>query len=123
VSKIVMQAALAASNASLDRGKLALRDSLAPVTDSAVRTPSIADDDTLPPVVLAVGAARRAPAPVAVPRAIPDVHGMPAREAAYSLHRAGFRVQLDGLGSAKAMAPDAGTLAAPGTLVRVSAAP
>lgn len=126
VSKIVMQAALAASNASLDRGKLALRDSrdsLAPLADSTARPSSIGDEDTLPPVVLSVGAARRAPAPVTVPRAIPDVHGMPAREAAYSLHRAGFRVQLDGLGSAKAMAPAAGTLAAPGTLVRVSAAP
>jgi hypothetical protein len=51
------------------------------------------------------------------------VLGMSVREAAFSLHRAGFRVQLDGLGSAKAMAPDAGTVAMPGTLVRVSAAP
>jgi hypothetical protein len=48
---------------------------------------------------------------------------MTAREAAFALHRAGFRVQLDGLGSAKAMSPGAGTLAVPGTLVRVSAAP
>jgi beta-lactam-binding protein with PASTA domain len=58
-----------------------------------------------------------------MPRAIPDVQGMTAREAAFALHRAGFRVQLDGLGSAKAMSPGAGTLAVPGTLVRVSAAP
>ncbi|HMA01186.1 MAG TPA: penicillin-binding transpeptidase domain-containing protein, partial [Gemmatimonadaceae bacterium] len=126
VSKIVMQAALAASNASLDRGKLTMRDardSLAPLTDSTAHSPAGADDDTLPPVVLAVGAARRPPAPLTIPRAIPDVHGLSAREAAYALHRAGFRVQLDGLGSAKAMVPDAGTLAAPGTLVRVSAAP
>lgn len=126
VSKIVMQAALAASNASLDRGKLTMRDSrdsLAPLTDSTAHSPAGADDDTLPPVVLAVGTAHRPPAPLSVPRAIPDVHGLSAREAAYALHRAGFRVQLDGLGSAKAMVPDAGTLAAPGTLVRVSAAP
>lgn len=126
VSKIVMQAALAASNASLDRGKLTMRDSrdsLAPLTDSTAHSPAGADDDTLPPVVLAVGTAHRPTAPLSVPRAIPDVHGLSAREAAYALHRAGFRVQLDGLGSAKAMVPDAGTLAAPGTLVRVSAAP
>jgi len=48
---------------------------------------------------------------------------MTAREAAFSLHRAGCRVQLDGFGMARALSPDAGTLAAPGALVRVSAAP
>jgi cell division protein FtsI (penicillin-binding protein 3) len=126
VSKIVLQAALAASNASLDRSKLATRDpadSLRPLADSSPAARTIADDDTLPPVVLAVGSARRATAPAATPRAIPDVRGMTAREAAYSLHRAGFRVQLDGLGVARTMSPDAGTLAAGGVLVRVSAAP
>jgi hypothetical protein len=74
-------------------------------------------------VVLTLASTRRAPTAVATPRAIPDVRGLSARAAAFSLHRAGFRVQLDGLGSAKSMAPDAGTIAAPGTLVRVSAAP
>ncbi|MEP7066265.1 MAG: penicillin-binding transpeptidase domain-containing protein, partial [Gemmatimonadota bacterium] len=127
VSKIVLQAALAAGNASLDRSRLAShdsRDSLAPLADTAVRTQStVSDEDTLPPVVLNVAAAHREPAAPALPRTIPDVRGMPVRAAALSLHRAGFRVQLDGLGSATSMAPDAGTLATPGTLVRVSAAP
>jgi len=126
VSKIVLQAALAASNASLDRSKLAMRDpadSLRPLADSAPPAQTLADDDTLPAVVLAVGSARKAPAPAVAPRAIPDVRGMTAREAAFSLHRAGFRVQLDGFGMARALSPDAGTLAAPGALVRVSAAP
>ncbi|HSU93954.1 MAG TPA: PASTA domain-containing protein, partial [Gemmatimonadaceae bacterium] len=110
--------------------KLAMRDStdtLAPLADSEahaqVLSQTAADDDTLPPVVLTVGSARRAPAPATTPRAIPDVRGLSVREAAFSLHRAGFRVQLDGLGSAKTTAPDAGTIASPGTLVRVSAAP
>jgi hypothetical protein len=48
---------------------------------------------------------------------------MSVRAASFALHRAGFRVQLDGLGSAKSTAPDAGAIAAPGTLVRVSTAP
>jgi cell division protein FtsI (penicillin-binding protein 3) len=126
VSKIVLQAALAASNASLDRSKLAMHDSsdsLAPVADSEARAQPASDDDTLPPVVLTLGSARRPPAPAGAPRVVPDVRGMSVRAAAFSLHRAGFRVQLDGLGSAKSMTPDAGSLAAPGTLVRVSAAP
>src|SRR6478752_7592435 len=102
VSKIVLQAALAASNASLDRSKLAMHDSsdsLAPVADSEARAQTASDDDTLAPVVLTLGSVRRAPARATTPRAIPDVRGMSARAAAFALHRAGFRVQLDGLGS------------------------
>ncbi len=126
VTKIINQAALAAGDASLDRSKLAMRDvrdSLTPIADSATRAPTIAEEDTLPTVVLTLAAARRTAAPVTAPRAVPDVRGMTARAAAFALHRAGFRVQLDGIGSAKSTAPDAGALAAPGTLVHVSAAP
>ncbi|MBK5189755.1 MAG: penicillin-binding protein 2, partial [Gemmatimonadaceae bacterium] len=98
VSKIVLQAALAARDAALDRGSLAshdVRDSLAPVTDTVAHE-APADDDTLPPVVLTLDHPRSAPAMIATPRAIPDVHGLTMRAAAYALHRAGFRVQLDG---------------------------
>jgi cell division protein FtsI (penicillin-binding protein 3) len=121
VSKIVLQAALAARDASLDRGTLAsARDSLAPIADTLAR-PAIADeDDTLPPAVLDVGGARHTPLLAAAPRAIPDVHGMPVRAAAFALHRAGFNVQLDGYGSVRATAPGAGTIAQSGSLVRVS---
>jgi cell division protein FtsI (penicillin-binding protein 3) len=122
VSKIVLQAALAARDASLDRGSLAsARDSLAPVADS-VAHPAIADDDdTLPPAVLDVARARRAPTVAAAPRAIPDVQGLSVREAAFALHRAGFNVQLDGYGSARATVPGAGSIAQSGSIVRVSA--
>jgi cell division protein FtsI (penicillin-binding protein 3) len=122
VSKIVLQAALAARDASLDRGTLApARDSLAPVADS-VAHPAIADDDdTLPPAVLDVARARRAPTVAAAPRAIPDVQGLSVREAAFALHRAGFNVQLDGYGSARATVPGAGSIAQSGSIVRVSA--
>jgi cell division protein FtsI (penicillin-binding protein 3) len=122
VSKIVLQAALAARDASLDRGSLAsARDTLAPVADS-VAHPAIADDDdTLPPAVLDVARARRAPTVAAAPRAIPDVQGLSVREAAFALHRAGFNVQLDGYGSARATVPGAGSIAQSGSIVRVSA--
>jgi cell division protein FtsI (penicillin-binding protein 3) len=126
VSKIVLQAALAARDAALDRGSLASRtaaDSLEPLTDSAPAMRDTVDDDTLPPLVLALGHPRRALPPPTTPRAIPDVHGLTVRAAAFSLHRAGFRVALDGFGDARASSPAAGTMALPGALVHVSAAP
>jgi cell division protein FtsI (penicillin-binding protein 3) len=119
VSKIVLQAALAASDASLDRRPLASRDSLAPVADSGAHPLIAEDDDSLPPVLLDLGRARRVPVPAAPPRSIPDVHGLSVREAAFALHRAGFNVQLDGFGFASTTTPASGTMAPAGTLVRV----
>jgi cell division protein FtsI (penicillin-binding protein 3) len=121
VSKIVLQAALAARDASLDRRPLASRDSLAPVGDGVAHPPLTEDDDTLPPVVLDLDRTHRATAPATAPRAIPDVRGLSVRAAMLALHRAGFNVQLDGYGSARAIAPVAGTIAQTGTLVRVTA--
>lgn len=121
VSKIVLQAALAARDASLDRGPLASRDSLEPVADSEARLAAVEDDDTLPPAVLDVGRARRSSGPAPAPRAVPDVRGLSVRAATFALHRAGFNVQLDGFGPARATIPAAGSIAQSGTLVRVSA--
>jgi cell division protein FtsI (penicillin-binding protein 3) len=123
VSKIVLQAALAASDAALDRGSLATRspgDSLEPLTDSSAHTTQAVDDDTLPSVVLSLANMRRAPAPITTPRPVPDVRGLSARAAALALHRAGFRVDLNGLGTATSTAPAAGDVWAAGTLVHVS---
>ena len=123
VSKIVLQAALAASDASLDRRPLASRDSLAPVADSGAHPFIAEDDDSLPPVLLDLGRARRVPVPAAPPRSIPDVHGLSVREAAFALHRAGFNVHLDGFGFASTTTPASGTMAPAGTLVRVITTP
>lgn len=122
VSKIVLQAALAARDAALDRRSLAAPDSLVTVADTNGHAAS-SDDDTLPPAVLDVGRTRRAPPPTTTPRAIPDVHGLTLREAVYALHRAGFHVQLDGYGPAVQSTPAAGTIAEPGALVRLSNVP
>jgi hypothetical protein len=54
------------------------------------------------------------------PRAVPDVHGLPARAAVRALHRAGFRVQL-ALGAPGTTSPAAGVVAPAGTLVRLVA--
>lgn len=123
VSKIVLQAALAARDASLDRGTLATsRDSLEPLADSLARATLDDDDDTLPPTIFDLGHARRAPVVAAAPRTVPDVRGLSVRAATFALHRAGFNVQLDGFGSARTTAPAAGAMAQSGSLVRVSAA-
>jgi cell division protein FtsI (penicillin-binding protein 3) len=124
VSKIVLQAALAARDAALDRRPLASHDSLVAVADSADDHPAAApDDDPLPMAVLTVGARRRAPSAPTAPRPIPDVHGLPLRTAVFTLHRAGFRVQLGGFGAAVATTPPAGELTRPGTLVHLNTAP
>jgi beta-lactam-binding protein with PASTA domain len=54
------------------------------------------------------------------PRAVPDVRGLPARQAVRALHRAGFRVQLV-LGVAGTTSPAAGVVAPAGTVVRLVA--
>ena len=60
---------------------------------------------------------RPKPAPV-TPRAIPDVRGLPIRDAVRALHTAGFRVRL-GTAPAASTLPAAGTIAAPGTIVQL----
>jgi cell division protein FtsI (penicillin-binding protein 3) len=52
-------------------------------------------------------------------RAIPDVSGLPVREAVRSLHAAGFRVRLT-TGGQTGTLPAAGTVSAPGTVVKLS---
>ncbi|MBC7673887.1 MAG: hypothetical protein H7247_15820 [Polaromonas sp.] len=56
------------------------------------------------------------------PRAIPDVHGLPLRQAVHALHVAGFRVRLEP-GIAGLTAPAAGSMAAAGSIVHLAGAP
>jgi hypothetical protein len=53
------------------------------------------------------------------PLAVPEVGGLPVREAALALHRRGFRVNLRGLGQVSRTAPPGGEPALPGTAVTV----
>jgi cell division protein FtsI (penicillin-binding protein 3) len=144
VTKTILQAAIAARNAALDRGKLASsvlptkRDSIRqsgeprvaaldvgdthPGADVAVPAPTadMADGRGRVPFVFELPAPRAAPPP-RVLRPVPDVHGFMLRDAVRSLHSAGFRVQLArGTGSTTtATSPAAGALAPTGTLVRL----
>ncbi|MFN2399505.1 MAG: PASTA domain-containing protein, partial [Gemmatimonadaceae bacterium] len=55
-------------------------------------------------------------------RRVPDVRGLPLRQAVLALHAAGFRVQINGFGSATSTSPGAGTVAKRGSLVKLTSA-
>jgi cell division protein FtsI (penicillin-binding protein 3) len=125
VTRAVLQAALAARDAALDRGALAstsLRRSPAsaaasvPTIDSTVtRADSV---EASGPVVVALDApvsgAPRSTGTVAVP----DVRGMALRTAVAALHSAGLRVQL-APGASLATIPAAGARVQRGAVVRL----
>ncbi|MBX6331113.1 MAG: penicillin-binding protein 2 [Gemmatimonadaceae bacterium] len=130
VSKIVLQAAIAARDATLDRRALAASESLAKVVDSAAAQIALAHDSeptdsALPPVVLSLTDRAPADPPGPAMRTVPDVHGLPMRAAVRALHRAGFHVALAGWdgGEAARTAPAAGTAARAGSTVRLVSAP
>jgi cell division protein FtsI (penicillin-binding protein 3) len=146
VTKAVIEAALASRNAALDRRTLA-SSRQEPVLDSAgsagraaaasqvardsatsavrdstrVAEGAGADSAGVPPVVarLPLAPARPAPRP---PRAVPDVRGLPLRDAVRALHAAGFRVRV-AAGTAGTTSPAAGAMAPPGSVVLLGGAP
>jgi len=143
LTKTILQTAIAARDAALDRSKLASsvvasretprRDSLELVVAGAETTAAVATLAGSPqPRPVAADTARvpyvvtlpvRGPAPQReAPRAVPDVQGLPLRDAARTLHRAGFHVQLvrGGTGNGAAFTrPASGELAPQGSLVRL----
>lgn len=142
VLKIVLEAAIASRDAALDRSSLATPSSLVSMADSepahvseevnaseAANPAEVARRAVVPPVVrfdlpMAVAGKDVDSAPSrGRAREVPDVEGLPVRQAVRALHRAGFRVRLSGLGTASATSPAAGSQANPGTVVRLSSAP
>lgn len=120
VSKVVLEAAIAARDAALDRGALAhARRESVPATPAPREVPAAAtaDEGDVPFVAdLAAPARRSATAPA--PRAIPDVAALTTREAVRALHGAGLRVKLE-RGPVPATYPLPGTVVPAGTLVRL----
>ncbi len=119
VTRAVLQAALAARDAALDRGALAGRSLRhPPLVAAAVDTTPIDSGESSVPVTVALDA------PMAgVPRdgssvAVPDVHGLALREAVARLHGAGLRVQL-GRGGSGTTVPVAGVRLPRGAVVRL----
>jgi cell division protein FtsI (penicillin-binding protein 3) len=156
LTKTVLQAALAARDAALDRDKLAssadaaqaLRPDTASLRDMVVARPdsarpmdssgvaggveSGAIDSVLRarrvaretasapalPFVVTLPATPRPSRAVAAARLVPDVRGLPLRDAVRSLHSAGFHVRLV-RGSNGTTDPTAGSVAPAGALVRL----
>lgn len=130
VTKAILEAAVAAQNAALDRTKLAssvqpskpdsgkpIRQAGAPgstITSAAVDT---AGPGGNMPFVVTLPLKPEGPPPRTI-RPVPDVHGMTLRDAVRSLHSAGFRVQL-ARGGSGTTSPSAGEMAPTGTLVRL----
>jgi cell division protein FtsI (penicillin-binding protein 3) len=127
VSKIVLEAALAARDASLDRDALPAPESLVPVVaesgaPDAAPTAAVALADVPAVFTLPRRAVPRRAGQSA--RVVPRVRGLSIRAAVLALHRAGFRVTVTSVGvAASGTVPAAGALASPGGLVRLQSAP
>jgi cell division protein FtsI (penicillin-binding protein 3) len=125
VSKVVLEAAIAARDAALDRGQLAAAPkrrapSPEPAADS-VRAAAVAaaeDAREAPAYVVELGGSPEPANVVVSERAVPDVRGLSTRAAVRELHRAGFRVQVVRGGAEQQ--PAAGTRLRPGSLVRIA---
>ena len=150
VTKAVIEAALASRNAALDRRTLAASRrerpvdtagalSLSVATRAARETTSTSQREALraaadaaaedsagtTPFVATLPSPAASKVAALPPRPIPDVHGLPLRQAVHALHAAGFRVQLDGgvTGTSGITNPAAGVVAAAGSLVHLAGAP
>jgi cell division protein FtsI (penicillin-binding protein 3) len=124
VTKAVLEAAIAARDAALDRTKLASssvggRTAATPAIPPAPVGPDTTDANRAAISFVVTLPFVREPAPRGPrPRVVPDVHGLAVRDAVRSLHSAGFRVQL-ARGAGGGTSPVAGSMAPSGTLVRL----
>jgi len=125
VSKVVLEAAIAARDAALNRTQLAdAPKRRAPDTAQradSVRAAAIAvveSEQAAPAYVIELGSEPAVTKPVVSARAVPDVRGLTTRRAVRELHRAGFRVQLMNAPEGE-MQPAAGTMLRSGSVVRL----
>jgi cell division protein FtsI (penicillin-binding protein 3) len=123
VTRATLSAALAARASPLDRRAVAVALPAPGGTEAALGAgwPAAWLPPSPGPFVfrLAAGAPRAAP-PRSTPEPVPEVRGASGRDAATTLHAAGFRVSIDGVGQVRRMEPAAGSVAERGTLVRLT---
>jgi cell division protein FtsI (penicillin-binding protein 3) len=139
VTSVVLRAALAARDAALDRGELASveRDvpiaptETHPLADSTDTRDVVQPPEILPPAaepvpgspkIFSLPYIKKAEIADRSLRPVPDVHGLPLRSAVRALHKAGFRVALVTTIGVPTI-PAAGTLLAPGTIVKLQHTP
>jgi cell division protein FtsI (penicillin-binding protein 3) len=145
VTTEVIEAAVASPRAALDRERLAasarlfssLRDArpVLRVSSSAepagetlsVPAPALSPGAPAEPVVVTLPIGSAAAPSIEPARAIPSVRGMTVRNAVRTLHRAGFRVGYSGgrgiAHTPAATVPAGGSIALPGSLVRLIQSP
>jgi cell division protein FtsI (penicillin-binding protein 3) len=130
MTKTILQAALAARDAAIDRSQLGPTRAATLVQSGRTRTPvatatrgteRAAAADTIRRVVLRIPPPSADRKPRSSPsRSVPNVRGLTLRDAVRSLHGAGFRVQLTrGPSSMSVTEPASGTLVPAGSLVRL----
>jgi len=131
MTKTILQAALAARDAALDRAELTPRRlAVLPTQVGEERTavatvrrgdkPKALPDTTARSIVLDLPAKREPAHTARASQAVPNVGGMNLRDAVRSLHSAGFRVQLArGASSMRVTEPAPGAMMTPGSVVRL----
>jgi cell division protein FtsI (penicillin-binding protein 3) len=130
VMKVVLEAAIASSDAALDHGRLVRKTPKPPSPKLAARADSVrrtivesagelAVDGSVP-IVLTLPASPTPRVALTTLRRIPDVRGLPARRAVHELHRAGFRVLLVEGGTAGVTQPAAGAVQPAGAVVELA---
>jgi cell division protein FtsI (penicillin-binding protein 3) len=112
VTRTMLQQALASRRVAIDRSRLTVHDNRLRGESGPAASPV-----SMARIVLSwpynVAEVKVKPLPV------PEVAGQSVREAAFALHRRGFRVNLHGLGRVSRTAPPGGEPALPGTAVTV----
>lgn len=122
VTRATLEAALAALNSPLD--KRAVASSAPPPLASARGAAEAAQEQTSGPFILTVGGApaRRMEAATRSASAdVPELAGLPIRDAVRILHAIGFRVRVQGHGVVGSTQPAAGAATPRGALIRLSA--
>jgi cell division protein FtsI (penicillin-binding protein 3) len=112
VTRTMLQQALASRRVAIDRSRLTVREDKSRGEPSPAAAPV-----SMTRVVLSWP--YQAAEVSAKPLPVPDVEGQSARDAALSLHRRGFRVDLHGIGRVSRTAPPGGSSARPGTTISV----
>lgn len=117
VTRATLEAALASRNVPIDRSVMARRTQLA---SSRLPAAPAAPLPTRTRAVRVGGPTLPADMPAAQDvTAVPDVAGMPLRDAVRRLHMAGFQVRVEGRGRVVRTAPEAGAASARNGVIRV----
>jgi cell division protein FtsI (penicillin-binding protein 3) len=126
VFKAVMEAAIAARDAALDRRALAADQRVALIDTAASALPAIdstavdsaVSEPQIGVTIPLVGRPASAPVPGPALVSIPDVRALPLRTAVRRLHAAGVRVEITG-GAPGVTVPEAGAAVRRGSVVRL----